>query len=193
MSHSLFVILGHFKNAPPNNQNYLSKQIKIFHCSLSQHSANVGAALKMPAHHLANTTICVTCNLLDCRKSISKESDHIGTALAQRYWADHSSGHWPATSKFFWLRILFFLGSYCSKTAIPWNSMTMAFFVFTELANTMKYGGGVLYNLVFTEWRHCVSQNEVWGRGSYITLFSPSDVTEFHRMKKSFSTWHIVI
>ena len=51
----------------------------------------------------------------------------------------------------------------------------------------MKYGrgGGVLYNLVFTEWRHCVSQNEVWGRGGgyYITLFSPSDVTAFHRMK----------
>ena len=23
----------------------------------------------------------------------------------------------------------------------------------------MKYGGGFLYNLVFTEWRHCVSQN----------------------------------
>ena len=23
----------------------------------------------------------------------------------------------------------------------------------------MKYGGGVLYDLVFTEWRHCVSQN----------------------------------
>ena len=58
-----------------------------------------------------------------------------------------------------------------------WNSMTSTSFVFTELANTMKYGegflynlvftafhrmkygGGVLYNLVFTEWRHCVSQN----------------------------------
>ena len=23
----------------------------------------------------------------------------------------------------------------------------------------MKYGGGVLYNLIFTEWSHCVSQN----------------------------------
>ena len=44
-------------------------------------------------------------------------------------------------------------------------------------------GEGVLYNLVFTEWRHCVSQNEVWGRGCYIILFSPSDVTVFHRMK----------
>ena len=65
---------------------------------------------------------------------------------------------------------------------ILWNSMTSTFFVFTELANTMKYGGGFLNNLVFTEWRHCVSQNEVWGRGYYITLFSPSDVTAFHRI-----------
>ena len=47
----------------------------------------------------------------------------------------------------------------------------------------MKYGGGVLYNLVFTEWRHCVSQNEVWGRGCYITFFSPSDVTAFYRIQ----------
>ena len=61
--------------------------------------------------------------------------------------------------------------------AFLWNSMTSTSFVFTELANTMKYGGGVLYNLVFTAWRHCVSQNEVWGRGCFITLFSPSDVT----------------
>ena len=60
--------------------------------------------------------------------------------------------------------------------------MTSTSFVFTELANTMKYGGGFLYNLVFTEWRHCVSQNEIWGRECYITLFSPSDVTAFHRI-----------
>ena len=37
--------------------------------------------------------------------------------------------------------------------------MTSTSFVFTELANTMKY------------------------EGSYITLFAPSDVTAFHRMK----------
>ena len=55
---------------------------------------------------------------------------------------------------------------------ILWNSMTLTSFVFTELANTMKYGGGVLYNLAFTEWRHWVSQNEVWGRGSYITEYA---------------------
>ena len=36
--------------------------------------------------------------------------------------------------------------------------MTAISFVFTELANIMKYRGGFLYNLVFTEWRHCVSQ-----------------------------------
>ena len=36
---------------------------------------------------------------------------------------------------------------------ILWNSMTLTSFVFAELANTMKYGGG---------------------GGSYITLFSPS-------------------
>ena len=70
-------------------------------------------------------------------------------------------------------------------SSIMWNSMTLTSFVFTELANTMKYGEGVLYNLVFTEWRHCVSQNEVWGRGCYITLFSPSDVNAFHRIRVS--------
>ena len=63
--------------------------------------------------------------------------------------------------------------------------MTSTSFVFTELANTMKYGRGFLYNLVFTEWRHCVSQNEVWGRGCYITLFLPSDVTAFHRIRNN--------
>ena len=42
---------------------------------------------------------------------------------------------------------------------ILWNLMTLTSFVFTELANTIKYGGGFLYNLIFTEWRHCVSQN----------------------------------
>ena len=63
------------------------------------------------------------------------------------------------------------------------NSMTLTSFVFTELANTIKYGGGVLYKLVFTEWRHCISQNDVWGRGCYVTLFSPSDVTAFHRIR----------
>ena len=74
---------------------------------------------------------------------------------------------------------------------ILWDSMTSTSFVFTELADTMKYGGEFLYNLVFSEWRHCVSQNEVWGRGCYITLFSPSDVTAFHRIPLSnVSTLH---
>ena len=38
--------------------------------------------------------------------------------------------------------------------------MTSISYVFTELANIMKYGGGFLYNLVFTEWRHSVLQND---------------------------------
>ena len=75
-----------------------------------------------------------------------------------------------------------------SISNILWNSMTSTSFVFTELVNTMKYGGGSLYNLVFTEWRHCVSQNEVWGRGCYITLFSPSDVTAFHIIRKQLTS-----
>ena len=56
VSHSHFVIFGYFKNEPIE-QSKLSKQINLFNCSLNQHSANVGAALAMPAHHLANTTI----------------------------------------------------------------------------------------------------------------------------------------
>ena len=47
---------------------------------------------------------------------------------------------------------------YARYAYILWNSMTLTSFVFTKLANTMKYGGGFLYNLVFTEWRHCFSQ-----------------------------------
>ena len=39
--------------------------------------------------------------------------------------------------------------------------MTSTSIIFTELANTMKYGG----------------------EGAYIILFSPSDVTAYHRMK----------
>ena len=56
--------------------------------------------------------------------------------------------------------------------------------VFTEWLRFTEWimGKGMLYNLVFTEWRHCVSENELWGRGCYIALFSPSDVTAFHRM-----------
>ena len=32
-----------------------------------------------------------------------------------------------------------------------WNSMTLTSFILSELTNIMKYGGVVLYNLVFTE------------------------------------------
>ena len=51
-------------------------------------------------------------------------------------------------------------------TSFLWNSMTSTSFIFTELANTMRYGRGFLYNLVFTEWRHCVPQNY-----NYLKLF----------------------
>ena len=37
------------------------------------------------------------------------------------------------------------------STLILGNSMTSTSFVFTKLANTMKYGGGFSYNLVFTK------------------------------------------
>ena len=50
--------------------------------------------------------------------------------------------------------------------SILWNSMISTSFVFTELANTMNYGRGFLYNLVFIGWHLSVSQNEVWGRGA---------------------------
>ena len=44
-------------------------------------------------------------------------------------------------------------------------------------------GEGVLYNFFYTEWRHRVLQYEVWERGCYIILFSPTDVTAFHRFR----------
>ena len=68
--------------------------------------------------------------------------------------------------------------------------MTSISFVSTELGDTMKYGEGsfqpcfhrvtslrfkewsmgegVLYNLVFTEWRHCVSQNFNYDPANYV-------------------------
>ena len=38
-----------------------------------------------------------------------------------------------------------------SDISILWNSIALTSIVVTELANTMKYGEGVLYNFVFTE------------------------------------------
>ena len=49
--------------------------------------------------------------------------------------------------------------TYTLYMIILWNSMTLTSFIFTEVANTMKFAGGFLYNPVFTKWRHCVSQN----------------------------------
>ena len=60
--------------------------------------------------------------------------------------------------------------------------MTMTSFVFTELTNTMKYGGGFLYNLFFTEWRHCVSQNRVDRRRASFYR----DIASFYRDIASF-------
>ena len=74
-----------------------------------------------------------------------------------------------------------------------YHSMTSPSFVFTELANTVKYGGGFIYNLVFTEWRHCVLQNEVWERGCYITLFSSSDVIAFHIINIFLHIWSKIL
>ena len=43
---------------------------------------------------------------------------------------------------------------------VGWGSYIILFSPSDVTAfHRMKYGGGVLYNLVFTEWRHCVSQN----------------------------------
>ena len=59
--------------------------------------------------------------------------------------------------------------------------MTSTSFVFTELANTMKYGGGFLY-LVFTEWRHCVSQNEIAYGGGGVILVPVAKTGFSHRL-----------
>ena len=71
---------------------------------------------------------------------------------------------------------------------ILWNSMTMTPFVFTELANTMKYGGGVLYNLVFTE-RYMWAVTMAWIIcGLWKTVYemnSSSDVNELMMFKIS--------
>ena len=80
--------------------------------------------------------------------------------------------------------------------SILWNSMTSTSFVLTELANTMNYWGMFWYNLVFTEWRNCVSQNEVWGRGCYITLFSQNYVTKLEQLNHfadNLRSWYMVV
>ena len=50
---------------------------------------------------------------------------------------------------------------------IPRNSIALTSNIFTELANTMKYGGRVLYNFLFTELQ-------------FKTVFG--DVFAFHRI-----------
>ena len=99
-------------------------------------------------------------------------------------------GHWPQVHIYrLEISSITSLGNCILRNSITSNS-----FVFTELANTMKYGEYyiymyILYILVFTEWCHCISQNKVWGRGCYIILFSPSDVTAFHKSHYTFWLW----
>ena len=60
--------------------------------------------------------------------------------------------------------------------------MTLTSFVFTELANTMKYGRGLLYNLVSPSDVTVFHRMKYGGGGCYIALFSRGDVTAFHRI-----------
>ena len=63
---------------------------------------------------------------------------NVGSMLVQQHWPDIG---WR------------FVIAWCALLSVKLNDH--------DHANTMKYGGGLLYNLVFTEWRYCVSQNEV--------------------------------
>ena len=67
--------------------------------------------------------------------------------------------------------------------SILWNSMTSTSFVFTELANTMKYGGGFLYKLVFTEWRHSVKKKLYNTPSPILHSVKRSDVTRFGQLR----------
>ena len=61
--------------------------------------------------------------------------------------------------------------------------MTSTSFVFTKLANTMKYGEGSYIALFSPSDVTALHKMKYGGRRCYITLFSPSDVTAFHKMK----------
>ena len=61
--------------------------------------------------------------------------------------------------------------------------MTSTSFVFTELANTMKYGGSSYITLFSPSDVTAFHRMKYGGRGCYITFFSPSDVTAFHRIE----------
>ena len=60
--------------------------------------------------------------------------------------------------------------------------MTTTSFVFTELANTMKYGEGYHITLFLPSDVTAFHRMKYGGGGCYITLFSPSDITAFHRI-----------
>ena len=66
----------------------------------------------------------------------------------------------------FWLLIII-MSNKKTDTTILWNSIALTSIVVTELANTMKYGDGVLYNFVFNEF-------------PFKTV--SGDVTAFHRV-----------
>ena len=67
------------------------------------------------------------------------------------------------------------------------NLMTLTSFVFTELANAMKYGGrGIIYIILYYIILYYIILYYIilyYIVYIYIILFSPSDVTTFHRMK----------
>ena len=60
--------------------------------------------------------------------------------------------------------------------------MTSTSFVFTELANTMKYWGCSYITLFSPSDVTAFHRMKYGGGGYYIPLFSPSDVTGFHRI-----------
>ena len=59
--------------------------------------------------------------------------------------------------------------------------MTSTSFVYTELANTMKYGEGS-YKTLFSPSEITAFHRMKYVGGDVIALFSPNDVTAFHRI-----------
>ena len=74
--------------------------------------------------------------------------------------------HWADVVQMLY-KCFVFAGKYEFKS-ILWISIALTSIVVTELANTMKYGEGVLYNFVFTEF-------------PFKTV--SCDITAFHRIQ----------
>ena len=66
--------------------------------------------------------------------------------------------------------------------------MTLTSFVFTELTNTMKYGRGGSYITLFSPSDITAFYGMKYGVGVSYNIFSPSDVTVFHRIHFESST-----